>query len=75
MTDDPHEGGQLATKDDVKDLKDRFDRLEDRFDRLEDRIDRLQETMRDQMKTYMVATIGAMNVNTAIFGTMLAVFR
>jgi len=43
--------------------------------RLEARIDGLQAAMPEQMKAYMVTTIGDMTVNTAVFGAMLGVFR
>ncbi|MEX2251971.1 MAG: hypothetical protein WD895_07845 [Acidimicrobiia bacterium] len=63
-------------------LESRFDRMEERFERMEERFERmderfygLQETMRDQLRTYTVTTIGAMTALTGIFAGVVAVLR
>jgi polyhydroxyalkanoate synthesis regulator phasin len=64
-----------AVRDAIHQLGDRFDRLEDRSDRLEDRFDRLEVTMRDQLKTYTLTTVGSMTALTAIFALVVGLIR
>lgn len=55
----------LATKADISRLEVRFDRLEDRFDRQGERFDQ-------HLRTYMVATVGAMTGLTGIFAVVVS---
>ncbi|MGH8944918.1 MAG: hypothetical protein ACRDVL_02070 [Acidimicrobiia bacterium] len=56
---------EVATKADIGNLEDRFDRLEDRFDRLEDLV-------RDQQRFYVATTVGSMTALTGIFSLVVA---
>lgn len=58
----------LATKDDIRRLEDRFDRMDDRFDRMDDRFHELS-------KTIMVATVTSLTALTGIFAALLVVFH
>lgn len=66
---------QVATKSDVAAVRDAIHQLGDRFDRLEDRFDRLEVTMRDQLKTYTLTTVGSMTALTAIFALLVGLIR
>jgi polyhydroxyalkanoate synthesis regulator phasin len=66
---------EVATKSDVAAVKDAIHQLGARFDRLEDRSDRLEVTMRDQLKTYTLTTVGSMTALTAIFALVVGLIR
>lgn len=59
-----HRSEEAATKGDIAELKDRFDRLEGRFDRLED-------IVRDQQKFYVATVVGSMTALTGIFSVVV----
>jgi predicted nuclease with TOPRIM domain len=76
------QGGELATKadvgevrDDLRRLEDRFDRLDDRFDRLEGRFDNLQSTLQVQFRSYTFVTIGSVTALTGIFAAVVSILR
>ncbi len=59
-----HRSDEVATKADIAELRERFDRIEDRidarFDRIEERMDRMQ-------RQFLTVSFGALTVMTAIF--------
>jgi len=56
-----HRADEVATKDDIA-------RLEDRFDRLED-------VVRDQQKFYVATVVGSMTALTGIFSLVVSVLN
>lgn len=59
-----HRSDEVATKADIAELRERFDRIEDRidarFDRMEERMDRMQ-------RQFLTVSFGTLTVMTAIF--------
>jgi len=60
--------GQLATKEDIAGLEDRFDWLEDRISRMDDRF-------HDFYKGILVTVVSSMTALTGIFAALLTVVR
>ncbi|MFZ0627592.1 MAG: hypothetical protein WAN34_13950 [Acidimicrobiia bacterium] len=59
-----HRSDEVATKADIAEFRERFDRIEDRidarFDRMEERMDRMQ-------RQFLTVSFGTLTVMTAIF--------
>ena len=56
----------VATKGDIRRLEERMDRFDHRMDRFDDRLDEFHAELREQTRTFVFGTIGAVLSAAAI---------